>query len=240
MYLFADHFKALDSHSMILVQHLGRLDIIRSKIQSLHSGRVAFSFPFFLLFVELFPSNVWCDDIVSNDSVSYQPHILTHSPCSRCRWPPGCVLTCPDSHLVFPAAGAAQWSSGEAAGSFERRAHFPHLAHRSSLHTQDRQHQWTVAAHTHTHTHTERERPMWRVTGWPVRSLCAFCVFSGRLGFRRSRLRLKNLLKPKRKKGRRPIKVCLHTRLRSAAPDGNQWDDIRIHPSVCTCVCVCV
>lgn len=57
----------------------------------------------------------------------------------------------------FPVACAVKRSFGEAARSFEWRAHLSHLAHRQGLHPEDRQHQRTVAAqaHTDTHTHTQ-------------------------------------------------------------------------------------
>lgn len=43
-----------------------------------------------------------------------------------------------------PVARAPQWSTGEAARSFQRRAHLPHFTHWPSLHTQNRECQWTV------------------------------------------------------------------------------------------------
>lgn len=60
-------------------------------------------------------------------------------------------------------------------------------------------------------------------------------MFSGQRGFRRSKLRLKNLLKQKRKKGKRPIKVglCTHT-----ATLINQCDDLCINQPVFLCMCL--
>lgn len=58
-----------------------------------------------------------------------------------------------DSHLLFPPACAAERSPGETSGSLQRGTHLPHLTHRQSLLSQDRQHQWTVATHTHALRH---------------------------------------------------------------------------------------
>lgn len=43
-----------------------------------------------------------------------------------------------------PIARAPQWSTGEAARPFQRRAHLPHFTHWPSLYTQNREYQWTV------------------------------------------------------------------------------------------------
>ena len=70
--------------------------------------------------------------------------------------------------------------------------------------------------------------------------LVAFTVlylcFPGQRGFRRLRLRLKNSLRQKRRKGKRPIKVCHGTH----TADGNRCDDLWVNSCVCVCVCVCV
>lgn len=60
---------------------------------------------------------------------------------------------------------------------------------------------------TYTHIHSDTQTDLVCLVAF-TNSVCVF-VFSGQRGFRRSRRRLKNFLRRKRKKGKRPIKVCL-------------------------------
>ena len=61
-----------------------------------------------------------------------------------------------------------------------------------------------------------------------------YLCFPGQRGFRRLRLRLKNSLRQKRRKGKRPIKVCHGTH----TADGNRCDDLWVNSCVCVCVCL--